>query len=224
MQTGVSMDRSEATISSFSSWGVPGSLIMKPEITAPGGDIYSVNGAHLNKDTGAVEAGDNATYESMSGTSMAAPQMAGMAAVLGQYIRENGLDKKWTDGNARHLINSLLMSTATPMIETDSGSYYPILRQGAGLADVFAATQAKSFIMMDEPSLGLAPLVVRDIFEIIKEINRQGVTVLLIEQNANMALKTADLGYVLETGQITLTGTGRELLANEAVKKAYLGE
>ena len=150
MQTGVSMDRSEATISSFSSWGVPGSLIMKPEITAPGGDIYSVNGAHLNKDTGAVEAGDNATYESMSGTSMAAPQMAGMAAVLGQYIRENGLDKKWTDGNARHLINSLLMSTATPMIETDSGSYYPILRQGAGLADVFAATQAKSFITMNE--------------------------------------------------------------------------
>ncbi len=79
-------------------------------------------------------------------------------------------------------------------------------------------------MMMDEPSLGLAPLVVRDIFEIIKEINRQGVTVLLIEQNANMALKTADYGYVLETGQITLTGTGRELLANEAVKKAYLGE
>ena len=79
-------------------------------------------------------------------------------------------------------------------------------------------------MMMDEPSLGLAPLVVRDIFEIIKEINRQGVTVLLIEQNANMALKTADYGYVLETGQITLTGTGQELLSNEAVKKAYLGE
>ena len=79
-------------------------------------------------------------------------------------------------------------------------------------------------MMMDEPSLGLAPLVVRDIFEIIKEINRQGVTVLLIEQNANMALKTADYGYVLETGRITLSGTGHELLTNEAVKKAYLGE
>jgi branched-chain amino acid transport system ATP-binding protein len=79
-------------------------------------------------------------------------------------------------------------------------------------------------MMMDEPSLGLAPLVVRDIFAIIKEINRQGVTVLLIEQNANMALKTADYGYVLETGQITLSGTGQELLSNEAVKKAYLGE
>lgn len=79
-------------------------------------------------------------------------------------------------------------------------------------------------IMMDEPSLGLAPLVVKGIFEIIKEINKQGVTVLLIEQNANMALKTADIGYVLETGKITLTGTGQELLTNEAVKRAYLGE
>ena len=78
-------------------------------------------------------------------------------------------------------------------------------------------------IMMDEPSLGLAPLVVRGIFDIIKEINRQGVTVLLIEQNANMALKTAHKGYVLETGRITMTGTGAELLTNEAVKAAYLG-
>jgi len=78
-------------------------------------------------------------------------------------------------------------------------------------------------IMMDEPSLGLAPLVVRGVFDIIKEINRQGVTVLLIEQNANMALKTADLGYVMETGRITLQGTGAELLSNEAVKAAYLG-
>jgi len=78
-------------------------------------------------------------------------------------------------------------------------------------------------IMMDEPSLGLAPLVVKGIFDIIKEINKQGVTVLLIEQNANMALKTANTGYVLETGRITLAGTGRELLANESVKAAYLG-
>lgn len=78
-------------------------------------------------------------------------------------------------------------------------------------------------MMMDEPSLGLAPIVVRGIFDIIKEINKQGVTILLVEQNANMALKTADLGYVLETGRITLSGSGQELLTNEAVKKAYLG-
>ena len=78
-------------------------------------------------------------------------------------------------------------------------------------------------IMMDEPSLGLAPLVVRDILEIIRQINRQGVSILLIEQNANMALKVADSAYVMETGCITLSGAGRDLLNNEAVKKAYLG-
>ena len=79
-------------------------------------------------------------------------------------------------------------------------------------------------IMMDEPSLGLAPLVVRGIFDIIREINRQGITVLLIEQNANMALKIADLAYVLETGIITMSGTGAELLADSRVKEAYLGK
>ena len=79
-------------------------------------------------------------------------------------------------------------------------------------------------MMMDEPSLGLAPLVVQDIFSIIKEINRQGVTILLIEQNANMALRAADIGYVMETGRITMTGTGMELAANEQVREAYLGK
>ena len=79
-------------------------------------------------------------------------------------------------------------------------------------------------MMMDEPSLGLAPLLVQDIFSIIKEVNKAGVTILLIEQNANMALKTADLGYVLETGKIVLTGSGKELLENESVKEAYLGK
>jgi branched-chain amino acid transport system ATP-binding protein len=78
-------------------------------------------------------------------------------------------------------------------------------------------------IMMDEPSLGLAPIIVKGIFDIIREINRQGVTVLLIEQNANMALKTADYAYVLETGKITMSGPGKELLVDEDVKKAYLG-
>ena len=78
-------------------------------------------------------------------------------------------------------------------------------------------------IMMDEPSLGLAPLVVKDIFSIIKTINQQGVTILLIEQNANMALKVADKAYVMETGRITLSGTGSELLTNDAVRAAYLG-
>ena len=79
-------------------------------------------------------------------------------------------------------------------------------------------------LMMDEPSLGLAPLVVQGIFDIIREINRQGVTILLIEQNANAALRIADYGYVLETGVIALTGTGEELLRNESVREAYLGK
>ena len=79
-------------------------------------------------------------------------------------------------------------------------------------------------LMMDEPSLGLAPLVVQGIFDIIRTINQQGVTVLLIEQNANMALKIADYAYVLETGCITKSGTGAALLADESIKEAYLGK
>ena len=92
------------------------------------------------------------------------------------------------------------------------------------LAVARALMSRPKLMMMDEPSLGLAPLIVRDIFSIIKEINKNGVTILLIEQNANMALKTADKGYVLETGRIKLEGSGAELLANEEVKKAYLGK
>ena len=79
-------------------------------------------------------------------------------------------------------------------------------------------------LMLDEPSLGLAPLVVQGIFDIIRTVNQQGMTVLLIEQNANMALKIADYAYVLETGCITKSGTGAELLADESIKEAYLGK
>ncbi|HUM82470.1 MAG TPA: ABC transporter ATP-binding protein [Lachnospiraceae bacterium] len=78
-------------------------------------------------------------------------------------------------------------------------------------------------LMMDEPSLGLAPKIVRQIFEIIKKINEQGTTILLNEQNANMALQAADYAYVMETGRITMSGTGKELLRDSSVKKAYLG-
>ena len=91
------------------------------------------------------------------------------------------------------------------------------------LAVARALMSRPKVLMMDEPSLGLAPLVVKGIFDIIREINKQGVTVLLIEQNANMALKTADYAYVLETGRIGLSGTGADLLTNEDEKKAYLG-
>ena len=79
-------------------------------------------------------------------------------------------------------------------------------------------------LLLDEPSLGLAPLLVQQIFATIAEINRQGTVVLLVEQNANLALRMADRAYVLEAGRIALEGTGAELLANDAVRKAYLGE
>jgi len=78
-------------------------------------------------------------------------------------------------------------------------------------------------MMMDEPSLGLAPLVVKDIFSIIRDLKSEGITILLIEQNANAALRCADFGFVMETGRITMTGSGQELLANPDVKAAYLG-
>ena len=79
-------------------------------------------------------------------------------------------------------------------------------------------------LMLDEPSMGLAPILVEQIFDIIRELNQAGSTILLVEQNANMALKIADLAYVLETGHITMSGTGAELLADEKVKEAYLGK
>ena len=101
---------------------------------------------------------------------------------------------------------------------TLSGGEQQILAVGRALMS------RPKLLMMDEPSLGLAPLVVQGIFDIIRTINQQGVTVLLIEQNANMALKIADYAYVLETGCITKSGTGAALLADESIKEAYLGK
>jgi branched-chain amino acid transport system ATP-binding protein len=115
-------------------------------------------------------------------------------------------------------------------------SLFPILKdrswQAAGtlsggeqqmLAVARALMSKPKLMMMDEPSLGLAPLVVQSIFEIIKKLNQDGVTILLIEQNANLALKIADYGYVLETGHIMLEGSGQDLLNDEHVREAYLG-
>jgi branched-chain amino acid transport system ATP-binding protein len=79
-------------------------------------------------------------------------------------------------------------------------------------------------LLLDEPSMGLAPMLVTQIFSIIRDINEQGTTILLVEQNARMALTVADRGYVLQTGQIVLTGTAKDLQSNETVRKAYLGE
>jgi branched-chain amino acid transport system ATP-binding protein len=86
-----------------------------------------------------------------------------------------------------------------------------------------ALMAAPKLLMLDEPSMGLAPMLVEKIFEIIKEINAQGTTVLLVEQNANVALETSDRGYVLETGKVTLTGLAADLLKDPHVQEAYLG-
>ena len=133
---------------------------------------------------------------------------------IGAYLRKDSLDSdiKWV-----YELFPRLQERSWQAAGTLSGGEQQMLAVGRALMS------RPKIIMMDEPSLGLAPLVVKGIFEIIREINRQGVTVLLIEQNANMALHTAHLAYVLETGRLTLSGTGEELLNNEAVKKAYLG-
>ena len=101
--------------------------------------------------------------------------------------------------------------------ETLSGGEQQMLAMGRALM-----THGQ-LMLLDEPSMGLAPVLVRDIFETLKEINALGTTILLVEQNANMALKLASRGYVLETGNIVLEGTSAELAANPEVKKAYLG-
>ena len=133
---------------------------------------------------------------------------------IGAYLRSDSLedDLKWV-----YDLFPRLQERSWQAAGTLSGGEQQMFAVGRALMS------RPKIIMMDEPSLGLAPIVVKGIFDIIREINKQGVTVLLIEQNANMALHTADLGYVLETGKITLTGPGKELLVNENVKKAYLG-
>ena len=134
---------------------------------------------------------------------------------IGAYLRKDNLteDIRWA-----YDLFPRLEERSWQAAGTLSGGEQQMLAVGRALMS------KPKVIMMDEPSLGLAPIIVQGIFDIIKEINRQGVTVLLIEQNANMALHIADIGYVLETGRITMTGPGKELLQDENVKKAYLGK
>lgn len=134
---------------------------------------------------------------------------------IGAYLRKDSLDQdiEWV-----YSLFPRLKERSWQLAGTLSGGEQQML------AVARALMSHPRLMMMDEPSLGLAPLIVQNIFQIIQEINRQGVTILLIEQNANMALRIADKGYVLETGRISLSGSGKELLADESVKAAYLGK
>ena len=135
---------------------------------------------------------------------------------LGAYLRK---DK---DGIAKDMDDVFkkfprLLERKDQLSGTLSGGEQQMLAMGRALMS------RPKLLLLDEPSMGLAPLLVKEIFNIIKEINESGTTVLLVEQNANMALSIADKAYVLETGRITLSGTAKELESSEAVRKAYLG-
>ena len=135
---------------------------------------------------------------------------------LGAYLRK---DK---DGIAKDMDDVFkkfprLLERKDQLSGTLSGGEQQMLAMGRALMS------RPKLLLLDEPSMGLAPLLVKEIFNIIKEINESGTTVLLVEQNANMALSIADKAYVLETGRITLSGTAKELASSEAVRKAYLG-
>ena len=135
---------------------------------------------------------------------------------LGAYLRsdKDGIAKDMEDVFKKF---PRLLERKTQISGTLSGGEQQMLAMGRALMS------RPRLLLLDEPSMGLAPLLVKEIFNIIKEINESGTTVLLVEQNANMALSIADKAYVLETGRIALAGTAQELASSEAVRKAYLG-
>ena len=136
--------------------------------------------------------------------------------LLGAYLRKNKAeiqkDLEWV-----YELFPRLLEREWQIAATLSGGEQQMLAVGRSLMS------RPQLLMMDEPSLGLAPIIVKDIFDIIKQINEAGVSVLLIEQNAKAALEISDYAYVLETGTVVLEGPGKELITNDEVRKAYLG-
>lgn len=135
---------------------------------------------------------------------------------LGAYLRK---DKEGIVADLKKVFEKFprLEERKNQVSGTLSGGEQQMLAMGRALMS------KPRLLLLDEPSMGLAPILVREIFDIIKEINKDGTTILLVEQNANMALSIADKAYVLETGRITLSGTAKELAASDEVRKAYLG-
>ncbi|MBU5455576.1 ABC transporter ATP-binding protein [Caproiciproducens sp. MSJ-32] len=137
--------------------------------------------------------------------------------LLGAYLRK---DKKEIQEDLKKVYEKFprLKERLKQQAGTLSGGEQQMLAIGRALMN------RPDMLILDEPSMGLAPLVVKEIFDIIKEINKSGTTILLVEQNANMALSIADTAYVLETGKIVLSGTAKEIANNDSVRSAYLGE
>lgn len=135
---------------------------------------------------------------------------------MGAYLRKDkeGIDKDMDDVFKKF---PRLLERISQVSGTLSGGEQQMLAMGRALMS------RPRLLLLDEPSMGLAPLLIKEIFNIIQEINESGTTVLLVEQNANMALSIADYAYVLETGRIALSGTAKELSSSEEVRKAYLG-
>lgn len=135
---------------------------------------------------------------------------------MGAYLRK---DKEGINQDLASVFTRFprLLERKDQVAGTLSGGEQQMLAMGRALMS------RPRLLLLDEPSMGLAPLLVQEIFNIIKEIKETGTTILLVEQNAKMALSIADKAYVLETGRISLEGTGKELLHSEAVQKAYLG-
>jgi branched-chain amino acid transport system ATP-binding protein len=137
--------------------------------------------------------------------------------LMGAYCRD---DRKEIDRDIEWIFETFprLLERRDQPAATLSGGEQQMLALGRALMS------RPRLLLLDEPSLGLAPLLIREVFRVITKIHREGTTILLIEQNAMAALHVADYGYVLETGEIVLEGTGKDLLGDERVKKAYLGE
>ena len=207
-------------------------------LEVPDGEIVTLigsNGAGKSTTLHTISKNGSIVFEDTDITGMAAHKIVGMGLCqvpegrhvfanmtvmenleLGAYLRS---DKAGIAEDMDKIFQKFprLLERKTQVAGTLSGGEQQMLAMGRALMS------RPRLLLLDEPSMGLAPLLVKEIFNIIKEINESGTTVLLVEQNANMALSIADKAYVLETGRIALAGTAQELASSEAVRKAYLG-